>query len=976
MVRGTHADAIATFLGNPDFNDGAFALESKYDTSEQTGIPITAENAWFVVDDGLKQNVPAGYEFIGEVGTSIWLAPEVRSGESLWPGFSTESVPNNAIDGNTTKLTLVDVDGPEGANFELWASSSNLGAPIDRLWSASDEDFKSWTLGRVHKHASWAFTKAGRYDLTVEAEVAIDGQKVTDTAVYTFFVGDDSLPAAQETQTSTARSDTTAAVLGEPVQFSASVLPRTAQGWVEFVDTTGGEETVLGHAEIDNGDASMTVSSLELGTRDVIARFVPEVVNYFTPSTASAPLRVTVTAEAGGDELGIYPNKQVYEPGDEIVLEVRGMPLQGRETIWWRMWTGNQPDGSYILICGYNNPCRGTTVSLGPASATLDGARVQVLAMAGFSFLDARVRTDIVLQVSDGTWTGEQITFDGLEDEYYSGDPANVTVDHRDLEDGESARWVRRAVRATDWSPVEVVQNDGVYSIPTTSGGFLDREYAYQILGADQNVIGQSAAIQPRVLARDVTIVDLAGVYRDGQPINARANVYPALEGVTYQWGVNTNPNPNNFGAIAGATDVTFGLDARLSWNRGTLKVRAFDPLNGAQIAQGQQELLVVEDNPANPLVVIGTLNTHGDHLHSTDPLRFRASAVPEPASNDRFQWYWKLPGEDEFAEMPRGNQANVDGYYGEQGLSNTQVYVVHRKENGEEIARSTTTSFIVYDHGSPPPQRVSVKGAAPAVSVGDEVTLTAEVTLDAAPQGYQGPATHFEGRQWFVKLPGQATAEPIEGATDGTYTFVASQDWDGAQITAAVVRGDGRVLYGPSQPVTVHVDDEAVPGDGGAAQTITAELDARDGALVISVDPDDRVLNLPTLELSADGKSWGTTGELRPVTVTDTRPGTPGWSASGQVGDFTSANASFDGAYLGWGPKVLNQAAGQGVNVGDVVAPGFPDGDGLSAARTLASADTGKGKGTARLGADLELRVPTDTPPGLYQAILTFTAI
>lgn len=43
---------------------------------------------------------------------------------------------------------------------------------------------------------------------------------------------------------------------------------------------------------------------------------------------------------------------------------------------------------------------------------------------------------------------------------------------------------------------------------------------------------------------------------------------------------------------------------------------------------------------------------------------------------------------------------------------------------------------------------------------------------------------------------------------------------------------------------------------------------------------------------------------------------------------------------------------------------------------RTLASAEPGDGRGTARLSADLELRVPTSAPPGTYQATVTFTAI
>ncbi|WP_052665928.1 choice-of-anchor M domain-containing protein [Nitriliruptor alkaliphilus] len=161
------------------------------------------------------------------------------------------------------------------------------------------------------------------------------------------------------------------------------------------------------------------------------------------------------------------------------------------------------------------------------------------------------------------------------------------------------------------------------------------------------------------------------------------------------------------------------------------------------------------------------------------------------------------------------------------------------------------------------------------------------------------------------------------------------------------------------------------------ASQTIVATLDELAGALVISVDPDDRTVELAAPQLAGDGASWATSGELRPVAVTDTRSGAPGWTASGQVSDFAAAGGpSFAGSLLGWEPVVLDQPAGGGVEAGPPVAPGWPDGDGLATARTLASAGVGQGFGTAQLGAALELRLPTQTTPGTYEAVLTFTVM
>jgi hypothetical protein len=161
------------------------------------------------------------------------------------------------------------------------------------------------------------------------------------------------------------------------------------------------------------------------------------------------------------------------------------------------------------------------------------------------------------------------------------------------------------------------------------------------------------------------------------------------------------------------------------------------------------------------------------------------------------------------------------------------------------------------------------------------------------------------------------------------------------------------------------------------ASQDIVVTLEESDGALVISVDPADRVVRLPSFQLAPDASSWTSQGELRPVTVTDTRPNAAGWAASGQVTEFTApGGATFAANSLGWTPKVLAQSAGQGVVPGPTVAPGFPTGDGLSVSQSLAFAPGGAGRGTASLGADLSLKVGTSLQPGTYQATATFTVI
>src|SRR5699024_991567 len=127
--------------------------------------------------------------------------------------------------------------------------------------------------------------------------------------------------------------------------------------------------------------------------------------------------------------------------------------------------------------------------------------------------------------------------------------------------------------------------------------------------------------------------------------------------------------------------------------------------------------------------------------------------------------------------------------------------------------------------------------------------------------------------------------------------------------------------------------------------------------SLVISVDPEDRTVQLPEMEHAGDRLT--TDGELRPVTVTDSRESDPGWDVSAQVADFSSESDSFGAELLGWTPLVDSVSETQNVTAGDPVESGLNDGDGLSIPRRLAAAEPGGGVGTAELGADLQLQVP-----------------
>lgn len=287
---------------------------------------------------------------------------------------------------------------------------------------------------------------------------------------------------------------------------------------------------------------------------------------------------------------------------------------------------------------------------------------------------------------------------------------------------------------------------------------------------------------------------------------------------------------------------------------------------------------------------------------------------------------------------------------------------------NGTTVSTGAVDySFVVGElPGDGPEVSLSVSGMADEYQPNDTVTLTA----------VQTPQTELDHYHWFSKCPDAADWSIIPGEAGASYSFTATRELNACEYVAKLYDDDHEVVA-TSEPVTLWV--AFPPQEPGASQTITASIAETQGSLVISVNPDDRAVVLPPAQLNAAGDRWESNGELRPVTVTDTRVGQPGWSASGQIpADFAGPDgATFSAGYVGWTPRVLAQADRQGVVPGPVVAPYVVGaGGGLGNSAVLGSAPDGAGRGTAQLGADLRLSLPTETAAGTYTATLTLTAI
>lgn len=157
-------------------------------------------------------------------------------------------------------------------------------------------------------------------------------------------------------------------------------------------------------------------------------------------------------------------------------------------------------------------------------------------------------------------------------------------------------------------------------------------------------------------------------------------------------------------------------------------------------------------------------------------------------------------------------------------------------------------------------------------------------------------------------------------------------------------------------------------PGEGEQVVSVVVPQSGGAGEFGWAIEGDGVV----SLGNAADyGTFLYATGSIDPITVVDTRAGGPEWSISGQVGDF---GGGLPGSYLGWSPQILQ--AGAGALPGNQVPSGFGGGIGLSSPSLLAAGQAGHPSGTARLGAALDLRLPIETAPGTYSAVLTITAL
>ncbi|MDA0185376.1 choice-of-anchor M domain-containing protein [Solirubrobacter phytolaccae] len=795
VLQKLHTDAVSTFL-----DAGTFALGTKADVFEGNGTRLDPDKTWFHVDDASKLTVPAGFEFIAPAGSDVWVAPQSNTGgDQLWPGFSTESVPVGAIDGDETTLRLVKVEGP-GA-LELFTTGAIGG--VTRLWS-SDESIDTFRVGRTHMHANWAFTKAGSYRVTVEASAKRGAQPVSATATYTFVVGP--LPAAATTTTALSASAT---------ELTATVAPATAAGFVELREGT----EVIAHARVTDGKATFATDLLAPGTHTVTAAFVPEVLNLAARSTSS-PVTVTVA----GQSFGIAGVAASYQPGDALDARVVGATLGTGQNYQWRI----RPAGS--TGAGTSITGTGGTAATGRLQQRLDAS------YGGYE-LSVRLRTGTTVdQQTD--WTPitvanavEPLTAKLVKDgPIHLGEEIVVQLGGRALAAGETLQMATRTSGlwfVMPWAH----QRDATSFLVQPLSDDPGATWTVQVV-RDGMVVAQSTPFAADVREREVLVEGIQGVYRAGQTLRASATVHPDLPGLTYQWLL---LDLTTFQSTVVGREKTLELPITLAHDKQQLTFAAVWDY-GTEVVFVGQKGTPINVSAADPSTQLFFFNGLGDHYHQGGSIGLGLVADPALAAGDTVAWEWKWAGQDwiPFDGAPGLSRTLV----AEQALDGVQVRARLTFATGGAPVEAEPVTIHVDDHGAPANQKVTVRGET-AYTAGDTATLSADVT----------PATVLDTYQWYDG------GTPIPGATGKTYTFTATAD---RKLTVAVRKPNGALAYGPSTPVDITVRERAVEvpqtvgGSVPPTLSLTLSAPASFGAFTPGVERDYTATTKATVVSSA----------------------------------------------------------------------------------------------------------------------------
>lgn len=184
VIAGIHTEMLNAFLDGNQFTLGTLANTAP---GEQ-GRFNPARTVFHLPDvEDAHTTVGAGYDYIAPEGTDIFYIPSTRTRGLLYPGLGAEGIRPGVLKGDTINLELVRSSVPEGGRAEVFTES---GRDNPRVFSTNDRLAPHAITAGGHEHLSWAFTRAGIYQLTFRATATLaDGTPVSSEATYTIAVG-------------------------------------------------------------------------------------------------------------------------------------------------------------------------------------------------------------------------------------------------------------------------------------------------------------------------------------------------------------------------------------------------------------------------------------------------------------------------------------------------------------------------------------------------------------------------------------------------------------------------------------------------------------------------------------------------------------------------------------------------------------------------------------------------------------------
>jgi len=217
----------------PQLSGGDWTIRLRDDTASP---PVWRELADVVlhVKDNAKTTVPAGADFLGKPGETVWLLPQTQQSGIVWPGWNTQH--ESVVSGTRGDVTwtLAGVDGPGRFTLFLTGSFGNADVLFD---SAKDLPQRLPVPPNTHAHGNWAFSKPGLYRLAVRmSATTTSGRTVTDSRTLTVAVGDSTDPKPGFGGGSGTGGD---GLPGNGDSGGAGRLPRTGESWVIPVSAGG-----------------------------------------------------------------------------------------------------------------------------------------------------------------------------------------------------------------------------------------------------------------------------------------------------------------------------------------------------------------------------------------------------------------------------------------------------------------------------------------------------------------------------------------------------------------------------------------------------------------------------------------------------------------------------------------------------------------------------------------------------------------